>query len=321
MKVRIILAVAALAASLAFAADFSRVAVPTPENGITAHRGDSLRHPQNSLEAFSAANAIGADWIETDVRLTRDGVLVIIHNADTKAYCSVNKEIKSSTYAELCELDMAESFRNAHNLTLEQCPKLRIVRLDEALDLILRERKARLSIQPKCDCVDKVMALVRQKDAVEWVGFNDGSERLMSQAKKTEPSVPIFWDRYKSDLSKDIPFAKKHGFETIVMHSGDATPDNVKMLHDAGLKVGVWTVNRPVDLERFLDMGVDRIYTDDPKTLKEIKDSRRRSGKSTSRGLGVPRNEAVAPQPLYRWRNDMADLIEAAKQHENPKGE
>ena len=55
---RIILAVAALAASLAFAADFSRVAVPTPENGITAHRGDSLRHPQNSLEAFSAANAI-----------------------------------------------------------------------------------------------------------------------------------------------------------------------------------------------------------------------------------------------------------------------
>jgi len=46
------------------------------------------------------------------------------------------------------------------------------------------------------------MALVRQKDAVEWVGFNDGSERLMSQAKKIEPSVPIFWDRYKSDLSK-----------------------------------------------------------------------------------------------------------------------
>ena len=258
---------------------FTCIAAPTPENGITAHRGDSLCHPQNSLEAFSSANAVGADWIETDVRLTQDGVLVIIHNADTKAYCSVNKEIKSSTYAELCELDMAENFRKANKLTLEQCPKLRIARLDEALDLILRERRARLSIQPKCDCVDKVMALVRQKGAIGWVGFNDGSAHLMSQAKRLEPSVPIFWDRHNSDLSKDIPFAKERGFETRVMHNGDATPENVKMLHDAGFKVGVWTVNRPGDLERFLDMGVDRIYTDDPKTLKAIKASRQHATK------------------------------------------
>ena len=247
---------------------------PTAENGITAHRGDSLAHPQNSLEAFSSANNVGADWIETDVRLTSDGVIVVIHNADTKAYCSVNKEIKSTTYAELCELDMAETFRAEHKLTLEQCPKLRIARLDEALDLILKERKARLSIQPKCDCVKQVLDLVRQKGAVEWVGFNDSSARLMSQAKRGEPSVPIFWDRYKSDLSKDIPFAKERGFETIVMHNCEATPENVKMLHDAGFKVGVWTVNRPKDLERFLDMGVDRIYTDDPATLKKIKAQR-----------------------------------------------
>ena len=206
-------AIASLFAAAAFAA-------PTPENGITAHRGYSLAHPQNSLEAFSAANAVGADWIETDVRLTSDGVIVVIHNADTKAYCSVNKEIKSTTYAELCELDMAETYRKEHGLTLEQCPKLRIARLDEALDLILKERKARLSIQPKCDCVKQVLDLVRRKGAVEWVGFNDSSARLMSQAKRREPSVPIFWDRHKSDLSKDIPFATERSTNLRTTSSG-----------------------------------------------------------------------------------------------------
>ena len=251
-------------------------AAPTPENGITAHRGDSLRHPQNSLEAFSAANAIGADWIETDVHLTRDGVLVISHNAITKAYAGIDKTIRDCTYAELSELDMAATFRAQHSLTTEQRPKLRITRLDEALDLILKEGKARLSIQPKCDCVDQVMEMVRRKGALRWVGFNDGNLRLMSRVKELEPSVPVFWDRHNDfDIEKDIPIAKARGFETIVMYCKTATPEKVKRLHDAGVKAGVWTVNEPKDLARFLDMGIDRIYTDDPQMLKYLKAGRK----------------------------------------------
>ena len=68
----------------------------TAENGITAHRGDSMRLPQNSLRAFSSANRIGADWIETDVHLTKDGQLVISHNATTGEYCSKDKKRRST---------------------------------------------------------------------------------------------------------------------------------------------------------------------------------------------------------------------------------
>lgn len=60
---------------LAFAS-FGLWAEPTPENGVTAHRGDSWNYPEKSLAAFYAANAMGADWIETDVYLTKDGELV-----------------------------------------------------------------------------------------------------------------------------------------------------------------------------------------------------------------------------------------------------
>lgn len=240
---------------------------PTAENGVTAHRGDSWNHPENSLEAFRAANAIGADWIETDVHQTKDGQLVIAHNPTTGAYCSRDLNIGASTYAELAALDLAETFRARRKLTLAQCPRQRIVRLEEVLDLILKEKKARLSIQPKSECVDAVMALVRAKGAVSWVGFNDGSLPKMARVKELEPSVPVFWDRFGSDMDKDVEVARTHGFESIVLFWKDATAEKVAKLKAAGFKVGVWTVNDPAELARFLEMGVQRIYTDDPKTL------------------------------------------------------
>ena len=244
----------------------------TAENGITAHRGDSANFPQNTLRAFSAANRIGADWIETDVHLTKDGRLVLSHDATTGEYCSQNKAIRECTYAELAQLDMAEKFRVQHKLTMEQCPKATIPLLEEALDLILAEKGARLSIQPKCDCVDQVMALVRQKGALKWVGFNDGNPKWMSRVKELEPSVPVFWDRYKNmDVEKDIAFAKRHGFETLVLFHAEVTPERVQKLKAAGFKVGAWTVNKPADMRRFLAMGLDRLYTDNPAAFKTIK--------------------------------------------------
>lgn len=249
---------------------------PTAANGVTAHRGDSVRHPQNSLEAFAAAADLGVDWIETDVHLTSDKQLVIAHNHTTGAYAGKDRNlvIKDHTYAELAALDMAATFRAQNKFTLEQCPKLRICRLDEALDLILARRTARLSIQPKCDCVDAVMALVRAKRAEAWVGFNDGNSAWMSRVKELDPTIPVFWDRGKCDLEKDIAFAKRHGFETIVPNVKGVTPGVVRALHAAGFKVGAWTVNDPAAMNRLLDMGVDRIYTDVPQLLLDVKSAR-----------------------------------------------
>ena len=249
MKRIFLMATAAIAAQVACGM--------TAENGITAHRGDSMRLPQNSLRAFSSANRIGADWIETDVHLTKDGQLVIAHNATTGEYCSQNKKIKDCTYAELAQLDMAEKFRARHKL----------------------EKKARLSIQPKCDCVDQVMALVRRKGALKWVGFNDGNAKWMSRVKELEPSVPVFWDRGGNmDVEKDIAFAKQHGFETLVLFHQEVTPERVQKLKAAGFKVGAWTVNAPADMRRFLAMGLDRLYTDDPETFRKIKAETRTMG-------------------------------------------
>jgi glycerophosphoryl diester phosphodiesterase len=244
------------------------------ENGITAHRGASLAEPENSLRAFAAGIAAGADWIETDVYRTADGQLVLIHNPDTWSYCATTLKIEESTYAALRELDLAEKFRAKRGLTLASCPPHRIVRLEEAIALILKERKARLSIQPKSDCVDQAMAVVRAKGALDWVGFNDGSLAKMRRVKELAPSVIVFWDRYRSNLNRDIEIAKRHGFEWLVLNRGDLTRANVEKLQAAGFKVGVWTVNRPDDMKRCLEMGVTRLYTDDPAALKRVMEKR-----------------------------------------------
>lgn len=260
----VLVCVAVLSAAVA-------VASPVAENGITAHRGDSVRFPENSLRAFSAANSAGADWIETDVYMTADKKPVLIHNSTTKAYCSEDMSVRKSTYAQLRELDLAEKFRAKRKLSLKDCPRHEITLLEDALDLILKERKARLSIQPKSDCVDRIMEIVRKKNALKWVGFNDGSLAKMRRVKELEPSVTVFWDRGKSDVDEDIRIAKRHGFEWIVLYHKEATREKVGKLHDAGFKVGVWTVNAPAEMKKYLDMGVDRIYTDDPVAMKRLK--------------------------------------------------
>lgn len=247
----------------------AQVAFPaqTRENGVTAHRGASAAHPENSLEAFHAANEIGADWIETDVYMTKDGQLVLSHNPTTGEYSSKDLRVGGSTFAELAELDMAEKFRARRRLTTAQLPKLRIVRLEEALDLVLREKRARLSLQPKDDCVDRAIALVRAKNAQAWVGFNDGSLEKMARVKRLEPGIPVFWDRFASNVDEDVAIARAHGFESVVMFWKDVTAEKVAKLKAAGLKVGAWTVNDPAEMERLLDMGVTRIYTDAPDAL------------------------------------------------------
>jgi glycerophosphoryl diester phosphodiesterase len=114
---------------------------------------------------------------------------------------------------------------------------------------------------------------VRRKNALAWVGFNDSSLEKMRRVKELEPSVTVFWDRGKFDADADIKTAKQCGFEWIVPNRRDITAEKVKKIHAAGIKVGVWTVNEPAEMKRFLEMGVDRIYTDDPLALKAILDS------------------------------------------------
>lgn len=241
-------------------------------NGVTAHRGNSGECPENTLQAFQSAIDAGADWIETDVYLTKDRQLVISHDRDTGHAGDKKLSITNSTYAELLTVDVATGFRTRNKLSLARCPPERIPLFADALKLVMKQNRTRLSIQPKDECVQAVFDVIRELKAEPWVGFNDGSLNKMRQVKTLSKRVPVFWDRdAKADIAKDIRTAREEGFECLVVHFKGLTKEKVDKIHQAGLEAGVWTVNDEAALKAFLAMGVDRFYTDYPTRLLRLK--------------------------------------------------
>lgn len=273
------LAVAAIA--LATASTWAAEVSPSNSflsNGATAHRGNSGEHPENTIPAFRSAIDLGADWIELDIFRTRDGKLVVVHDRTTGRVGDQDLVVAESTYEELLRVDVATEFRRKHGRTMEQCPKHTIPLLEETLRLVISQNKTRVSIQPKTDCVADAVALVRRLGAEKWVGFNDGNLRYMAQVKQLAPKIPVFWDRGPSNIDEDIRTAKKHGFESLVLHYSVVTQEKVEKIHQAGLEAGAWTVNAEAMMNRLLAMGVDRLYTDYPRRLLEISGHRHRRG-------------------------------------------
>lgn len=240
-------------------------------NGVTAHRGNSGEYPENTLPAFKSGIEVGADWIELDIFRTKDGKLVVIHDRTTLRVGDKNLDVTQSTYEELLAVDVATEFRRRTGKTIETCPPQRIPLLQEVLQLVMTQGRTRVSIQPKMDCVAEAVALVQRLGAQRWTGFNDGNLQYMSEVKRLAPELMVFWDRgADTDIERDLQIAKQHAFEALVLHHRGVTAEKVQKIKAAGLEAGAWTVNDQATMESLLRMGVQRIYTDQPRVLLAI---------------------------------------------------
>ena len=241
-------------------------------SGVTAHRGYSAAFPENTLSSFQGGITAHADWVELDIHKTKDGQIIVSHDATTKRTGDKELVIANSTYQDLQQVDVAMEFRKRNGLTLAQCPAQHMPLLKEAIALIMKQNRTHLSIQPKADCVADAIAIVKAAKAESMVGFNDASLKYMSDVKRLAPHIPVFWDRLPTtNVDYDIRVAKEKGFETIVIHYKGITPEKISKIKAANIQAGAWTVDERTDLESLLKMGVDRIYTDDPKLLIAVK--------------------------------------------------
>ena len=240
-------------------------------NGITAHRGNAAEFPENTMAAFDNAIKIGVDWIELDIHQTRDGKLVVAHDANTHRVADVDVTIQKTTYEQLKQVDVAFRFREAHKHSIKKCPPTGPPLLSDVITLIKSQNRTRISIHPRASVVKQAVDIVRQMSAEAWVGFNDTNLEKMKMVKYLYPSFTVFYDRWESDIKEDTRNAKTYNFETVVIHHSNLTPDKVEALHAAGLKAGVWTVDDAEKMFIFLAMGVDRFYTNAPALLFQVK--------------------------------------------------
>ncbi|RYE19813.1 MAG: hypothetical protein EOP51_19130, partial [Sphingobacteriales bacterium] len=165
MKKLSLILLAGMLAPFVVAAQSSKKDTMAVVKGVTAHRGYSAAFPENTLPSFQGGVDAHADWVELDIFKTKDGKVVVCHDATTNRTGDKNLVIADVTYQELLEVDVATDFRKRNNLTLAQCPVQRIPLLSEAVALIMKQKRTHLSIQPKADIVAEAIEVVKAAKA------------------------------------------------------------------------------------------------------------------------------------------------------------
>ena len=244
-----------------------------------AHRGGAY-HPEiegleNTLAAFRHAAALGYTYLETDVHVTRDGVLLAFHDSVLDRVTDRQGAIADATYAEV---------RAALVGGREQVPTL--------AQLFDTFPQARFNIDLKADgAVEALARFVRERDAWDRVLVGSFSHRRTARFRAlTGGRVPTCATPAEIVAFRILPSARLAGLLSraaalqIPHRRGRvvvATAGLVRRAHRAGRQVHVWTIDDAAEMEELLDRGVDGIFTDRTDILRAVLRSRGRWREST----------------------------------------
>jgi glycerophosphoryl diester phosphodiesterase len=200
------------------------------------HRGARAYEPENTIRSFKKAIEIGVDAVELDVRETKDGELVVIHDADVKRTTDGKGAVSELT------LEAIKGFSAEKG---EKIPTLK-----EALEFL--DKKVKVLIELKeAGVEEKVLAEVRenglQKNVI-LVSFIEEALRKVIYVKHKNPIKAAL------DLNANYLLSLYRFTHTA----------NVQKAHENGLKVIVWTVNKPEEVAEYVKKGVDGIASDKP---------------------------------------------------------
>lgn len=240
---------------------------------IIAHRGASFDAPENTLSAMKLAWEQNADAIELDLWLSKDGRIVVFHDADAKRIGGDPRKIAALTWEEVQKLDVG-SWKNA------RFKGERIPTLESILATIPQGRRAVLEIKCGPEIVPELRRVLdgagRPVDELAIISFNFQS---LAKSKATFPRVEHhFLHGYKKDaatgrlpeLQPLIERAKSARFDGLNLHfDWPITREFVAEVKNAKLKMLVWTVNDADVARRLATVGVDAITTDRPAWLRE----------------------------------------------------
>lgn len=234
-----------------------------------AHRGGASDAPENTLPAFQMAVDLGYRYLETDVQITSDGVLVAFHDNDLRRTTGRDGRISELPWS---------TVQQALVDGREPIPLLE--------DLLGSFPAARINIDCKTDrAVDALVEVLRRTRSLDRVCLGAFSSRRLRRLRSSlgeqvctslGPTEVIRWLLASSfplgPVMPAVPCA-----QVPVTQSGIAVVSErtVERAHRAGMAVHVWTIDDPAEMRRLLDIGVDGIMTDRPGVLKSVLEDRR----------------------------------------------
>jgi glycerophosphoryl diester phosphodiesterase len=251
---------------------------------IIGHRGASAVAPENTMTAFEAARAAGADGVEFDVRLTMDGIPVVIHDDTLRRTAGLAKRIDKLTMDDLEKVDVGSWFTRSRKLTHEQFSLQTVPRLQQLFDLFSSDNSL-LYLEMKCSSSDHVLlaatccklvndnflkprVVVESFDlkAIEMVKKIDQTIRTAALFEPAVSTPPIFSERRLVDRAKAV------GADEIALHYRLVSNRIVEKAKVAGLNVVVWTVDDAEWIKRAQSIGIDALITNDPAKMLAYRD-------------------------------------------------
>ena len=246
---------------------------------IIAHRGASKHAPENTLAAFKRAVDAGADGIELDVRLAKDGVAMVFHDSSLQRIAGHNGKISHYTSIELGTVDAGSWFnRQAPKLADPEYKNESVPTLAETLEF-LKDFKGLIYIELKCKEADTeelakaVTDVICTSELLSQIVVKSFKLSAIPHVKKFCPSVrtaALFAPKIKNILRKDkhlLRLAEKVGADEISLHYTLATRKLMKKAAKRNLNVIIWTADNPRWIRRGIKLGLAAIITNDPARL------------------------------------------------------
>ena len=223
---------------------------------MVAHRGVSGIEKENTMPAFVAAGNRSYFGIETDVHRTADGKYVVIHDDSTGRVGQDNIVIENSTY------DLIKSVKLYDTDNKTPRTDLRIPLLSEYIRVCKRyEKTAVLELKTifTKEQVKEITDIIKEEDYLDSVIFISFHIQDLIFLHELYPDQPAQF--LTGEISeRTIGWMKDYHLD-LDAHFVAITEENLKMLHDLGIKVNVWTVDDPATAEKLVSWGVDYITT------------------------------------------------------------
>ena len=228
---------------------------------ITAHRGSSKKAPENSLSAFEAAIEDGADVIELDVRQTRDGVVIVMHDESLRRTCGVNNKVGEMTYRQLQGIYIDAGHGDEY-------PEEKIPTLREAIELIDGRADMNIELKPAVtdtNLEEAVAEIVAEYDLYDSCVVTSQTYDSIKKIKKKDENIKTV---YVMSVAMGNFYNLKYA-DALSIKFRYITHDVVRRAHESGKEIYAWVIDDDKTLERMMLLNVDSIITNKPEQMKK----------------------------------------------------
>lgn len=229
---------------------------------VTAHRGGTRRSIENTLAAIEEAIDVGAQFAEIDVQMSRDEVLVVTHDSDFSRQAGVAKKVWELTYDEIRKIRLTSA--GSPEIAADHAPTF-----DELL--AAARGRIRLNVELKYygdhqrRLAERVVAAVRAQGMSDRVVIQSLHYAGLEEVRRLAPEIPI---GYLFSVNAREP--KRLDVDFLSVQISRVNGPFINAAHRRKQEVHVWTVDRPGDIERLLDLGADNLITNRPQEALEL---------------------------------------------------